>query len=136
MLDTLSPPEWLRLNWEVPALERASSLSLLLSGGLPLVDIGLVLERPITTENDSALKISEQGTSQAARPGPFFPLFLLEKRVGIRFAQPSISSLESGQYGRDLLSSSTPELVLACPSCLTVAKVVFLHCLISPTSDI
>lgn len=58
---------WIQcLNWEVPALERASSLSLLLSGGLPLVDIGLVLERTITTENDSALKSSEQGTSQAA----------------------------------------------------------------------
>lgn len=45
---------------------KGSGLSLLLSGGLPLVDIGLVLERTITTENDSALKISQQGTSQAA----------------------------------------------------------------------
>lgn len=62
----MSPPERLRLNWEVPALDWASGLSLLLSEGLPLVDIGLVLERTITTENDSALKISQQGTSQAA----------------------------------------------------------------------
>lgn len=62
----MSPLEWLRLNWKVPVLERASSLSLLLSEGLPLVDIGLVLERRITTENDSALKISQQDTSQAA----------------------------------------------------------------------
>lgn len=62
----MSPLEWLRLNWKVPVLEQASSLSLLLSEGLPLMAIGLVLERMITTENDSALKISQQDTSQAA----------------------------------------------------------------------
>lgn len=62
----MSPLEQLRLSWKVPALERASSLSLLLSEGLPLVNVGLVLERTITTENDLALKIPQQNTSQAA----------------------------------------------------------------------
>lgn len=93
----MSPLEQLRLSWKVPALERASSLSLLLSEGLPLVNVGLVLERTITTENDLALKIPQQNTSQAAWPGPFFPWFRLEKLVEISFAQHAISSLEWGQ---------------------------------------
>lgn len=103
----VSPLERPRLNWKVPALERARSLSLLLSEGLPLVDVGLVPERTITTENDSAPKIPQEDTSQAAWPGPFFPRFRLETLVGISFAQHTISSLEWGQSSGSSVVTNT-----------------------------
>lgn len=122
----MSPLEWLRLNWKGPVLERASSL-LLLSEGLPPVDVGDSHKEWLSPENLTAGHL----------PGRFtwsiLSQFLLEK-LGISFAQHSISSLESGQS--TALLWSTPGLVLASLSCLTMAKVISLHHLISPTSGI